>query len=119
MAAAIIAIIKRMNYHSRSRRSPLPILFLATLAFHFSAHRSHAVASEPNETYATASDGTPLHWVVYTPAGSGPWPAVLVIHGGGFTGGAPTSAPESVTCGRDLAAAGFIAFSIEYRLAPL
>ena len=108
-----------MNYHSRSRRSPVPILFLATLTFLFSAHRSHAAASEPIETYATASDGTALHWVVYTPAGTGPWPAVLVIHGGGFKAGTPTSSPESVNCGRDLAAAGFIAFSIEYRLAPL
>lgn len=73
---------------------------------------------EPTEFYANAADGTPLHWVVYAPAGNGLWPVVLVIHGGGFKGGAPTSSPESVNCGRDLAAAGFLALSIEYRLAP-
>ena len=36
-----------------------------------------------------ASDGTPLTWTVYTPSGEGPWPAVLVIHGGLFIGGDP------------------------------
>jgi acetyl esterase/lipase len=70
------------------------------------------------EVYGTASDGTVLHWVVYTPATPGPWPAVIVIHGGGFNDGSPDSASESVTCAQDLAAAGYIAFSIEYRLAP-
>jgi acetyl esterase/lipase len=104
-----------MNHCRRSRFSFL--LFLALLTAYFPLHPSEA-GSEPTELYATASDGTPLHWVVYTPAGTGPWPAVLVIHGGGFKSGNPTSGPEAVTCGRDLAAAGFIAFSIEYRLAP-
>ncbi|HEY3662134.1 MAG TPA: alpha/beta hydrolase [Chthoniobacterales bacterium] len=70
------------------------------------------------EVFGTASDGTILHWLVYTPTTPGPWPAVLVIHGGGFDAGTPDSSGESVTCGQDLAAAGYIAFSIEYRLAP-
>ena len=52
------------------------------------------------------------------PSTPGPWPAVLVIHGGGFNDGSPDSSSESVTCAQDLAAAGYIAFSIEYRLAP-
>lgn len=72
----------------------------------------------PVEVYATASDGTPLHWFVYTPSTPGPWPVVLVIHGGGFISGTPSSSPQSVVCAQDLAAAGYIAFSIEYRLAP-
>ncbi len=70
------------------------------------------------EVYGTASDGTVLHWIVYTPTTPGPWPAVLVIHGGGFNSNSPDSSPDSVVCGQDLAAAGYIAFSIEYRLAP-
>lgn len=70
------------------------------------------------EVYGTASDGTVLHWIVHTPSTPGPWPAVLVIHGGGFNDGSPNSASQSVTCAEDLAAAGYIAFSIEYRLAP-
>ena len=84
--------------------------------------RSAGATPRPNERtaseiYATASDGTPLHWNTYTPAGTGPWPAVLVIHGGCFEGGSPNG-PDLKGCAQDLAAAGFIAFAIEYRLAP-
>ena len=70
------------------------------------------------EVYGTAPDGTVLHWVAYTPTIPGPWPAVLVIHGGGFYSGTPTSSAEQVTCAEDLANAGYLALSIEYRLAP-
>ena len=75
----------------------------------------------PNQTlspvqYAIADDGTPLHWIVAVPAGSGPWPFVLLIHGGGFRTGTPAK-PINV-CGDDLTAAGYVAASIEYRLAP-
>ncbi len=70
------------------------------------------------EVFGTAADGTTLHWQVYTPTTPGPWPAVLVIHGGGFNAGSPDSSPESISCAQDMAAAGYIAFSIEYRLAP-
>jgi acetyl esterase/lipase len=112
-----------MNHRTLSRFAKLNLALIASLFFLAPVPRAvraqpASQQSEPTEVYATASDGTILHWVVYTPTGSGPWPAVLVIHGGGFKGGTPTSSPESVSCGRDLAAAGFIAFSIEYRLAP-
>lgn len=97
----------------------LTLLALATFALAWSAAVSPAHAVAPvTEVYGTADDGTVLHWVVYTPTTPGPWPAVLVIHGGGFSDGTPTSSPESVSCGQDLATAGYIAFSIEYRLAP-
>ena len=46
---------------------------------------------------------------------AGGWPAVLVIHGGGFHGGGPGAGAEVAN---DLAAAGYVALSVTYRLAP-
>ncbi len=71
----------------------------------------------PTEVYASASDGTQLTWTVHTPAGRGPWPAVLVIHGGLYVGGDANEAGV-VTTARDLAAAGYVAYAVNYRLAP-
>ena len=79
---------------------------------------SPTVTSTPTPTnqeiYAITPDGTPLHWLVYTPTGSGPWPAALVIHVGGFRAGYP----GSLEAAQDLAAAGYLALAIEYHLAP-
>jgi acetyl esterase/lipase len=87
---------------------------VAQLSF---AARPGGTSQSTSEVYAIASDGTPLSWTVYAPPGEGPWPAVLVIHGGFFFGGDPEDA--GVTgCAQDLANAGFIAFAIDYRLAP-
>ncbi len=80
--------------------------------------RSVQAVVPTTEVFGNASDGTVLHWVVYTPTTAGPWPAVLIIHGGGFDSNSPNSSPESINCAQDMAAAGYIAFSIEYRLAP-
>lgn len=68
------------------------------------------------EVYATADDGTPLHWAIFAPSTRGKHPAIVVVPGGGFIT-ARTDTGIDVTA-RDLAAAGFIAFVIEYRLAP-
>ena len=85
------------------------------------AFASVAAVSSANgqtaETYGVAEDGTPLHWDVYTPDGTGPWPAMLVIHGGGFSSG-DENTPGLVTAAEDLRAAGYLALAIEYRLAP-
>ena len=71
-----------------------------------------------SEVYAQADDGTPLTWSVYTPPGGhAPWPAVLVIHGGSFYGGDATDAGVMQSA-QDLANAGYLAFAINYRLAP-
>ncbi len=85
-----------------------------SLAF---AGQPTATEQPTTEIYARASDRTALTWEVYTPAGQGPWPAVLVIHGGSFYGG-DAGDDGVVTCAQDIADAGFIAFSISYRLAP-
>jgi len=99
-------------------KSPLNLSLVLFLAFGAWSSIDASDVTPQTEVYGTASDGTVLHWIVYQPSTAGPWPAVLIIHGGGFNEHTPDSSPESVTCGQDLAAAGYIAFSIEYRLAP-
>lgn len=56
-----------------------------------------------------------LRMDVYMPSGEGPFPGVMVIHGGGwFRGGKSLFAEEA----QYLAERGFVAFAITYRLAP-
>jgi alpha-L-fucosidase 2 len=50
------------------------------------------------------------------PAGSGPFPAVIIVHGGGFTGGNKRVFVTPIF--EPLSRAGFAWFSIDYRLAP-
>jgi acetyl esterase/lipase len=83
----------------------------------FAGRSGDASQAPASEVYATADDGTPLTWTVFTPTGTGPWPAVLVIHGGFWVAGSELdSGPAG--CGQDLADAGYLAFSISHRLAP-
>lgn len=93
------------------------------------AHLPHPAATvQPAgavTTGATASDvvyaspgGVPLHLDAYLPdQESGPVPAVLVVHGGSFIRGTKDDA-SIASIARDLAASGYAAFSIQYRLAP-
>ena len=81
---------------------------------------AHAVAQTPEATpkkvtqqYAMAADGTSLKWDLFLPGtGQGPWPVVIVIHAGGFRTG--VRGPQNICL--DLAAAGFAAAAIDYRL---
>ena len=66
------------------------------------------------EQYGVASTGVTLRWKVFTPPDAGQHPAVIVLHPGGFKTG--TAGPDFIS--EDLAAAGFLALSTEYRLAP-
>ncbi len=74
-----------------------------------------AQAEAPLETYGIAPDGAILQWAVHKPAGNGPWPVALVIHGGGFHGGGPND-PDLAAAADDLAAAGYLTLAITYRL---
>ena len=64
--------------------------------------------------------GTPLLLDAYLTAGQGRRPAIILIHGGGWTSGS-RSEPTNYLGGVDgwaWARAGFVAFSVDYRLAP-
>ena len=73
-------------------------------------------AQYTTEVFATNVDGagTDLRWYVYTPTTGGPpWPAVVYAQGGGYKSGSPIGQIAA-----DCAAAGFITFAAEHRLAP-
>ncbi len=60
-------------------------------------------------------DGIDLKADIYLPDYSGKKPGVLVVHGGGWD---KISGDMTTIC-KDLARAGFVAFNINYRLAPV
>jgi len=67
---------------------------------------------------STASTALPLLLDVYQPQGAeGNRPAIVVIHGGGFTGGS-RSGWRPVSQAEYFASRGWVAFSIDYRLLP-
>jgi len=61
-------------------------------------------------------DGKPLLLDLHVPDGAGPFPAAILIHGGGFDGGSKSTNVRPLF--DPLTAAGFAWFSIDYRLAP-
>lgn len=62
----------------------------------------------------TQGEPAPLLLDVYRPTdGEGTWPAVVVIHGGGFQFGSRADLSQHA---QELAAAGYVAVAIEYRL---
>ena len=69
---------------------------------------------ERNVVYASPA-GMDLHLDAYLPHGDGPFPAVLVVHGGAWRVG---SKGQLASYARKLAERGYAAFAINYRLAP-
>jgi acetyl esterase/lipase len=58
-------------------------------------------------------DGEPLRGDLYRPAGEGPWPCIVMLHGGAFAKGSRASYAR---WGRFLAANGYAALAADYRL---
>jgi len=61
-------------------------------------------------------NGHPLLLDLHVPDGAGPFPAAILVHGGGFDGG--SRATNMAPTFQPLADAGFVWFSIDYRMAP-
>lgn len=75
-----------------------------------------AAALDKKDVEFTRPGGTPVLLDLHIPDGAGPFPAAILIHGGGFDEGS-----KSTNCRpmfEPLANAGFAWFSIDYRLAP-
>src|ERR1700741_3065597 len=62
------------------------------------------------------AEGVPLLLDAYLPDGSGPFPAIIWVHGGGFVTGDKAPYPKSLL--DPLVKQGFAWFSVNYRLAP-
>ena len=76
--------------------------------------RQANISMQADVQYGTAS-GVRLLMDVYTPPGEGPFPALITIHGGGFvTGDKHLQRGVSTQFATD----GYVAFAIDYRLAP-
>jgi acetyl esterase len=61
-------------------------------------------------------NGHPLLLDLHVPDGPGPFPAAILVHGGGFDGG--SRATNMAPTFQPFADAGFAWFSIDYRMAP-
>lgn len=93
----------------------LPLLVLALLL----AVTARATLRTDIE-YGTAG-GESLKLDVSVPDGAGPFPAVILVHGGGWNGGDKSGGPQKgymAPMHAPLEKAGFAWFSINYRLAP-
>lgn len=85
------------------------ILFGATFG------QTPAVKTETDIVYGKVGD-TELKLDLAMPAkGDGPFPAIVCVHGGGWKGGSYKDMAQTI---RALAAEGFVAISVQYRLTP-
>jgi acetyl esterase len=88
---------------------------LVGMAMPAAAQESDQVTVEPDVVFRTV-DGEQLGADVYLPAEEGKdRPAVLIVHGGGWVAGDKAWFAEQ---GNQLADAGYVAVSVNYRLAP-
>ena len=70
---------------------------------------------EPLSGVVYSDNGVRLTADIYVPAGDGPFPGVLVVHGGAWRSGSPLQMGH---ISQRLAREGYVAVSIRYRLAP-
>lgn len=90
-------------------------LALATMLMLGGAAEVPATDFRPGIEYARVG-GTALLLDAGVPEGEGPFPAAILIHGGGWSGGSRCGDITLLT--NALTAAGVVWFSVDYRLAP-
>jgi acetyl esterase/lipase len=84
------------------------------LAFAVATMRGQSGVQKKTDVEYAIHDGVPLMGDLYLPAGGGSHPAMLYIHGGGFSRG--SKAGYGNTWGPYLAERGYVVFAIDYRL---
>jgi acetyl esterase len=89
-----------------------PVAFVAPVALAAATPAATVTSAIP---YVTRPSG-PLLLDASVPDGPGPFPAVLIVHGGGFVRGSRITYVPPIF--QPLTAAGFAWFTIDYRLAP-
>jgi acetyl esterase/lipase len=90
------------------------------LVFSLGLILSSRAAQLTDVEYGTAT-GESLKLDAYIPDGGGPFPAVILVHGGGWNAGDKSGGPKKgymAPMHEPLQKAGFAWFSINYRLAP-
>lgn len=75
-----------------------------------------AAAVDQKDVEYARPDGKPVLLDLHVPDGPGPFPAAILVHGGGFDEGSKSTNVRPLFA--PLADAGFAWFSIDYRLAP-
>jgi triacylglycerol lipase len=97
----------------RKKSSLLGLLLIAALTNAASAAKPDVEVLR-NRTYIERDSG-PLKMDIYLPEGRGPFPGVLVVHGGAWVTG---SRAQLAAAAMALAQNGYTAAAISYRLAP-
>ncbi len=101
------AILASFAYHAANREELIP---RKVLPKNVTVQRALKMDVE----YAKVGDES-LKLDAFVPDGKGPFPAVIVVHGGGFTAGDKQGVKQVF---EPLSNAGFAWFTINYRLAP-
>ena len=91
-------------------------LTMRTLLLLFGLAALAGAAVDQTDVEYARPDGKPLLLDLHVPDGAGPFPAAILVHGGGFDEGSKSTNVRPLFA--PLAEAGFAWFSIDYRLAP-
>src|SRR5689334_4211526 len=90
-------------------------IILPLTAFSLLTASGQAPAPVTEDIGVAHDNASHLSWTVYRPSGTADKPVILVIHAGGFKAGSKND-PGVVSTAQDLAARGFIACAINFRL---